>query len=295
MIIEHKKYKAFYYSHRVLQKLLNIIPDSLYLRIIFFLQTGRKLNLRSPKTYNEKIQWLKLFDRKKRYSKYADKVFAKETAGKLIGPEYIIPTLGVWNSISEVDFEVLPDKFVLKCTHDSGSNYICSDKAKIDYDKLSNFFTKRLSTNYYWYLREWQYKDVIPRIIAEPFIGIDNIPDDFKFFCFDGIPKLLMVVKIIDGKRYSRFFDMHLAPLQLEIGNPIFEGQIELPENINEMFALARKLSIGFSHIRIDLYNINGAIYFGEYTFHHWSGMAYISPKQWDIELGNWIDINLKN
>lgn len=290
IILDHKIFKKKYFQSALLRNVLKVIPDYVYIQMMYYLQTGNVLSLKNPKTYCEKLQWLKLYGGYEELSDYADKVKAKLIAQESIGETHIIPTLGIWNCFEDIDFDSLPNQFILKCTHDSGGNYICRDKNSIPYKELGKYFNNRLRVNYYWYLRERQYKNIIPRIIAEPILSNEKYPVDFKFFCFNGLPKVLMVVHVVDGKRLSNYYDEQLNSIDISMGNPSYKGDATLPENIHEMCLMAQLLSAGFKHVRIDMYNIDGKIYFGEYTFHHWSGMLNIQPPDFNIRLGEMIE-----
>lgn len=167
---------------------------------------------------------------------------------------------------------------------------MCRDKSCIDWKKLRKDFNRLLKTNYYGYLREWQYKGVKPRIIVEKFIGSDTaLPIDYKFFCFSGEPKIVMVAKDRDTITKSNFYDMNFVQLPIKIENPNFDDQIKKPDNFDEMVQIARVLSKGIRHVRVDLYNISGQIYFGEMTFQHWGGFSHIDLPEWDKTMGGWI------
>lgn len=294
IILNHKRFKKAYFSNSLLRSLLSVFPDCLYIPLMYYLQTGKILSLRNPKTYCEKIQWLKLYGNYEDLTDYADKVVAKLIAQRVIGEEHIVPTLGVWDCFEDIDFDSLPNEFVLKCTHDSGGYYLCQDKNTIPYKELQKFFKNRLGINYYWYLRERQYKNIVPRIIAEPLLSRDKHLVDYKFFCFDGLPEVLMVVHVVDGKRYSTYYDATLKPIDVSMGNPPYPGIFKLPENIHDMRQIAEILAKNQTHVRIDMYNVDGKIYFGEFTFHHWSGMLDIQPFDFDICLGELIDCSGK-
>lgn len=290
IILNHKVFKKKYFQSPLLRCVLKIIPDHIYIQLMYYLQTGHFLSLKKPKAYSEKLQWLKLYGDYEGFSDYADKSKAKDIAQAVIGESHIVPTLGIWERFEDIDFELLPNRFILKCTHDSGGNYICRDKSSIPYKELEEQFNSRLSINYYWYLREQQYKNIKPRIIAEPILSDEQNPVDYKFFCFNGFPKVLMVVHVVDGKRFSNYYDEEFNPITVSMGNPLYQGETTLPENIIEMRRMAQLLSARFKHVRIDMYNIDGKIYFGEYTFHHWSGMLNIQPSDFNIRLGYMID-----
>ncbi len=290
IILKHKIFKKKYFQSPLLRRMLKVLPDYVYIPLMYYLQTGNILSLKNPKTYCEKLQWLKLYGDYESLSDYADKSKAKIIAQKSIGKSHIIPTLGIWNRFEDIDFDSLPNQFILKCTHDSGGNYICLDKNSIPYKELGKFLNTRLYINYYWYLRERQYKNIVPKIIAEPVLSNEKNLVDYKFFCFNGSPKVLMVVHVVDGKRFSNYYDEQLTPIDISMGNPTYIGDLTLPENINEMCRMAQQLSSDLKHVRIDMYNIDGKIYFGEYTFHHWSGMLDIQPFEFNVYLGEMIE-----
>lgn len=280
-------------------KTARIWPDRLYLKTLFLLTMGSKLSLNKPKTYNEKLQWLKLYDRKPEYTRMVCKVEAKEYVSSIIGQEYIIPTLGVYNSVEEIDFDKLPNQFVLKCTHDSGGIVICKDKHKLDIEGAKNKLKKGLKVNYYYQNREWPYKNVVPRIIAEQYMEDGKTEElrDYKFFCFDGEVKALFIAseRMIEGEETKfDFFDADFNHLPFLNGHPNAKIPPQIPSQFELMKQLASKLSQGIPQVRIDFYEMNGKVYFGEITFFHWSGMTPFIPKEWDIILGNWIKLPVK-
>lgn len=278
--------------------LLRFIPDETYLKIMFRLRTGNKLNLVSPRTYDEKLQYLKLHDRKKIYTTIVDKYAVKEYVAERIGHQYIIPTLGVWDRFDDIDFDALPDQFVLKCTHDSGGLVICPDKKTLDLDRAKRVISQSLKTNFYYVGREWPYKDVKPRIIAEKYMKQqEGIPDliDYKFFCFDGKPVYIMTVRGGHGtnsKTLRRLYDTNWVKQDIGLhgGSNVIETE-EKPKTFEMMLRLSETLSKGFKHIRVDLYEIDGAIFFGELTFFHQSGFETFDPAEWNLRLGELIKI----
>lgn len=281
----------------LLTKTARLFPDELYLKMLFPLRTGYKLNLNNPQTYNEKLQWLKLYNRKPEMVKMVDKVDAKEYVAKIIGEEYIIPTLGVYNSVDEIDFNSLPNQFVLKCTHDSGGIVICSDKSKLDIEAAKDKLSRGLKVNYYYQNREWPYKQVKPRIIAEQYMVDESGYElkDYKFFCFDGEVKLLFIASDRGLKTEETkfdFFDTEFNHLPFLNGHPNSTKKIAKPKGFEKMKEIAAKLSQGEPHLRVDLYDINGKIYFGELTFYHWSGMTPFEPIEWDYKLGKLINLS---
>ena len=253
---------------------LDFLSDKKYLELLFFAHLDRKLNWKKLNTFNEKVQWLKLNNRKEEYTMMADKYAVKKYIADIIGEEYIIPTLGVWNHFDEIDFEELPDQFVLKCTHDSGGLAICTDKSKFDIEKAKEKIEKSLKRNYFNSSREWQYKNIPPRIIVEPFIGIDGkAPEDYKFITFNGALDSVMVCKGRDvGHPWFYFYNKDWKRLIYQHPELEKEDDVEKPENFDVMLWIVEQLARGYVHMRVDLYNVNGKVYFGELTFFNQSG-----------------------
>lgn len=274
----------------------NWMNDTMYLKLVYRIKMNKRLNLNQPQSYNEKIQWLKLYDRKPEYTMMVDKYAVKDYVKGIIGKEHIIPTLGVWERFEDIDFNSLPDKFVLKCTHDSGGLVIVPDKSKLNIDNARNKINHSLKHNYFWGLREWPYKDMKPRIIAEQFMVDESGTElkDYKFFCFDGEPKAMFIASDRSNPNEETkfdFFDMDFNHLPFTNGHPNATREIKKPEGFEEMKQIASRLSEGIPHVRVDLYNINGHIYFGELTFSHWSGLTPFSPEEWDYKFGSWIKL----
>lgn len=300
-----------------------ILPDKLYLKLRFRLMLGRRLNINSPKTYNEKLQWLKLYNRKPEYTQMVDKAAVKEYVANLIGEEYIIPTIGIWERFDDIDFDALPEQFVLKCTHDSGGLVICRDKSKFNIAKARKTIEKSLKVNYYYHNREWPYKNVKPRIIAEKYMSLpstqvelstSSMVDtealqshygllDYKFMCFDGEVKALFLDIGVVGRGnghavdyYRSIFDREWNEMPFKETREHYPAKIIKPQYYEEMVAIAEKLSSGHPHLRVDLYYINGQIYVGELTFFHGSGMSNIfEPEEWNYIFGSWIKLPLKD
>ena len=276
----------------IVYRFARFIPnDRRYLEILFPLRTGYPLNLEHPKTFNEKLQWLKLYNRRPEYTKMVDKVEAKKYVADIIGEEYIIPTLAVYDRAEDIDFEALPNQFVLKCTHDSGSILICKDKANLNRQSVIKKLNNVLKKNYFYQKREWPYKDVKPRIIAEKYLTDDgNELKDYKVFSFGGEPKFIEV-------DYNRFcghkrniYNTAWELLNFSIQYPSdSKRSIEKPPKIEEILWLSKKLSVGIPHIRIDFYIVNNQVFFGELTFFHESGMGIFSPIEWDLRFGELI------
>lgn len=275
--------------------LLKWVPDKPYLHILYYAYMGKRLHLTNPVTYNEKLQWLKLYDRNPIYTKMVDKYEAKLIAAEKIGEEYIIPTLGVWNRPEEIDFDGLPDKFVLKTTHDSGGIIIVDKRQGYDGKRINDFFNKRLSQSTYELQREWPYKNVPKRIIAEQFMEDEKTHElrDYKFFCFDGEVKCMFIATDRQSEKPTAFdfFDPDFHWLDIRHGHPNAEIKPEKPVNFELMKQLAVKLSKGLPQVRVDLYEINGKVYFGELTFFHHGGIVPFDPENWDKVFGEWIQL----
>lgn len=273
-------------------KAARLLPSSIYLKAKFRLLMGSPLHLGRPVTYNEKLQWLKLHDHNPLYHSLVDKAEVKDWVAGLIGEEYIVPTLGVWDRPEDIDWNALPEKFVLKCTHDSGSAVICRDKASFDRAAACRKLSAAMKVNFYWQDREWVYKGLKPKIIAEAYLG-DNVPD-YKFFCFGGHPHI-MFIATERGSRETEtrfdFFDMEGCHVDLRNGHPNADIPPRLPQNFGLMQGLAAKLSEGIPTVRIDFYECGGKVYFGEYTFYHWGGMVPFEPDSFDRQLGEMTDI----
>lgn len=267
------------------------IDDEIFLKISYKCAFNKKLNLDNPQTFNEKLQWLKLYDRNPKYTKMVDKYEVKEYVSNIIGKQYIIPTLGVWDKFENIDFEKLPNQFVLKCTHDSGGIVICKDKNKFNYKDAERKINECLKRNYYYAGREWPYKNVKPRIIAEKYMEQKSKEElkDYKIMCFSGRAKCSFVC----SDRYSKeglkvtFFDLNWNKLPFERHYPSSSEKIDKPSNYNLMIKLSEELAQDIPFIRVDWYEIDGKLYFGELTFYPGSGFEEFTPKEWDTTLGS--------
>lgn len=272
--------------------------DELYLKTIFRCFMKQKLNLNNPQTYNEKLQWLKLYNRKPEYTMMVDKLEVKTYVADRIGEEYVIPTLAVWNRVEDINIDNLPSQFVLKTTHAGGGNgvVICKDKTTFDLDNAKQKLSRSMRQNPYNTLREWPYKNVKHRIIAEQYMVDESGYElkDYKWFCFDGEPKGLFVATDRGSDQEETkfdFFDAEYNHLPLTNGHPNAYTDIPRPKGFETMKRLAALLSMGQPHVRVDLYDINGKIYFGELTFYHWSGLVPFTPQEWDYTFGSWIKL----
>lgn len=287
---------AFFVS--CIQNFFTWLPDELYLKLLFRFKMGYKLNLKNPKTFTEKLQWLKLYNRKPEYTTMVDKYAVKEYVAKIIGEEYIIPTLGVWDKFDDIDFSKLPQQFVLKTTHGGGGGgvVICKDKKTFNKADALTKLNQSLKSDIYKSLREWPYKNVPKRIIAEKFM-VDSSGElrDFKFYCFDGTPKVLLVASNRFTSHNFDYFDMDFnrLPITSVAGKNNYEIN-ESPSNFEKMKELVAILSKGLPHVRIDLYNCNGDIYFGEMTFYDSSGFDDMNSNEWNSRFGSWITLPFK-
>ncbi len=284
----------FYAARVVFNRISPFIKnDESAVRIGYYLSMHKRLNLVNPQTFNEKLQWLKLYDRRPEYTRMVDKALSKDFVKEILGEGYTFKTLGVWDSFEDIDFQKLPRQFVLKCTHDSGGLVICKDKQNLNVDNARKKITKCLRKNYFFATREYPYKDVEPRILAEEYMVDESGTElkDYKFFCFNGIPKMFFVAtdRAIDTR--FDFFDVDFNHLPFTQGHPWADKEIKKPDNFDEMLRIAAKLSEGIPHVRIDLYNIRGKIYFGEMTFFHYSGTMPIHPEEWDYKIGEWLNL----
>jgi len=274
-----------------------LLPDRLYLTLRYRCLIGKWIDWKNPKTFTEKLQWLKVYNRKPEYTMMVDKAWAKHYAASIIGEEHIIPTLGVWNHFDDIDFATLPDKFVLKTTNGGGGCgvVICRDKAAFNREDAKKKLETSLRSSIYRNCREWPYKDIKPKIIAEKFITNScNELKDYKFFCFDGKMRFFKV----DFGRFVNHHANYYSPAEelLQFGEaellPDFNRSEVMPDNLDEMIALAEKLSTGHKFLRVDLYNTNGKIYFGELTFYPASGLEKFAPEESDMVIGKMLNLN---
>lgn len=290
----------------ILMHLNFLFPDKLYLTLLFRLKMRYWMDWENPKTYSEKLQWLKLYDRKPEYTTMVDKYAVKEYVTKIIGEEYIIPTLGVWDRPEDIDWDSLPDKFVLKTTHGGGGSgvVICKDKATFDKTNAIAKLKRSLNSCIYKSLREWPYKNVDRKIIAEVFLEEDkstknntDLPD-YKFYCFNGEPIYCQVIRDRRSKETIDFYDMEWNHMPFVGLNPIVTNglnPVAKPICLHEMIDICRNLSSGIPFSRIDLYAINDNIFFGEITLYPYSGMGGVTPVEWNEKLGGMIQLPYEN
>lgn len=288
-------------KQRICRKICTIgiktLPDKIYLKMLYYAKLGQKLNLKNPQTFNEKMQWLKLYDRNLEYTNMADKYVVREWVLKKLGEDYLIPLLGVWESIEEIDWSILPEQFVLKCTHDSASVIICKDKKKFDIEKAKEKLYSSLHINYFYASREWPYKNIKPRIIAEKYMVDESGKElkDYKIYTFGGKPYLIQV-------DFGRF-ENHRRNLYTVDWEYIDEGieypkdksvYISKPECLEEMLECSRKLAEGTISLRTDFYSIKDKIYFGEVTFYQEAGFAHFEHEKFNYLLGKQIELPIQ-
>ncbi len=271
------------------------VPSKIYIKIQYRNYTGKRLDLRNPQTFNEKLQWLKLYDRNPLYTNLVDKYKVREFISQTIGEEYLIPLLGVWDKFDEIDFGELPNKFVLKPNHTSGDVFICKDKTKVNFDELRTKVNAWLEREYYWEHREWPYKNIKPRIICEKYMvdesGIEL--KDYKFLCFNGEPKIIQVMSgRKNGNYYINHYDINWDRVEIHrkrcAENP--KG-IDKPAGLQTMIDISRRLSRDIPFVRVDLYSTARQILFGEMTFYPVSGYMDFQDERWDYKLGSWIEL----
>lgn len=287
---------AIYDNLRYLD-IFKALSDKQFIKITYWIHFGKRLNLENPQTFNEKLQWLKIHNRKPIYNIMVDKCAVKQYVANVIGDEYITKNYGSWNSFNEIDFSKLPDRFVLKCNHDSGSVCFCREKKSFDLNRAQYILSRGLRKNLYYWGREWPYKDVKPCVFAECFLEdtADGDLKDYKLFCFNGKVKCFKI-------DFGRFTDHHanyydcqgkLLPIS-ELVCPSKKNHIlRIPSSLSTMIELAEKLSADQPFLRVDFYNVEDRIYFGELTFYPASGLSPFTDMKADYLLGSWIDLNI--
>lgn len=277
-------------------KMGKILSDETYLKILYRLRIGRKLNLENPVTFNEKMQWLKLHDRNPNYTNLADKLKVRDYISEIIGDDYLIPLLGVYDKFEDIDFDELPDQFVIKCNHDSGGVAICKDKSKFDVESARKKINKSLHNNYYYAGREWPYKNIEPKIIIEKYMEDSKINDlnDYKFFMFNGKLAYSLICKDRKTNLKCTFFDKDGKFLNITQDNYPNDKSTVKPKNYDEMIKLAEKLSADIIQVRVDFYEVDDKIYFGELTFFDSSGFGKFEPEEFDEQIGKLLKLPRK-
>lgn len=285
--------------YSLIVKMARLLPDKPYLSLKFYLEFGRFPDWKNPQTYSEKLQWMKLYDRRPEYTIMVDKYAVKKYVADIIGEEYVIPTLGVWDRPEDIEWEKLPSQFVLKTTHGGGNTgvVICKDKTNFNKQEAAERLNESLRTDLYKVWREWPYKNVPRRIIAEEYI--DPRPDtkdlpDYKFFCFDGVVKGLFVATERQNPNEEvkfDFFDADYNHLPLRQGHDHARITPKKPENFEQLKKVAEQLSKGMAHVRVDLYDLGDKVLFGELTLFHFSGMVPFEPEEWDKRFGEMLTL----
>lgn len=275
---------------------MRILPDKLYIQLLYFKHFRRFVNFENPQTFNEKLQWLKLYDRNPLYSTIVDKLKMKDWLEEKIGPGFTVPTLGVWDKPGDIDFNTLPNQFVLKWNHDSGSIVICKDKKIFNIKEAMHKLEYGYKVNGFWYGREWPYLNVPPKLLAEPYLKDSETGElrDYKVFAFNGKVKLLLIASErqkpgVDTK--FDFYDMDLKHIDMRNQHENASVPPVPPNNFKLMKELAEKISKGFAHLRVDFYEVNGKVYIGELTLCHGSGLMTFTPEKWYKIMGDWIDL----
>lgn len=274
--------------------ILRFLPDKVYIQIYYFLKFKHFCDFKNPKTFNEKLQWLKLNDRQEMYTTLVDKYEVKKYVSNIIGEEYIIPTIGIYNNFDEINFNKLPNQFVIKCTHDSEGVVVCKDKKNFRVQEAKEKIEKCLKYNFYYIGREYPYKNIKPRILIEEYMEDprDGELKDYKFFCFDGEPKAMFIASDrVKGETKFDYYDLKFNNLGIVQHYPNSTKKIRKPQNFEKMIELSKILSKGLPHVRVDFYEVNAQIYFGELTFYHFSGFQPFIPDKWDTIFGEWLKL----
>lgn len=279
-------------------RLIDWLPDKIYLKLRYYAILGKNLNLHQPLTFDEKLQWLKLFNRLPEYTIYVDKFEVRNHFKNMIGEEYLVPLIGIYHSFDDIDFTMLPNSFILKCTHDSGSAVICQDKDNFDFEKAKKKLEKRLKRNYFYHGREWPYKHIPPKIICEHLL-IDKLGGeikDYKFLCFNGKAKCLYVTLNRNSPAGLNvdFYDLDWQPMPVERGYPRSGTTIEKPLHFDKMVKFAEVLAEKFPFVRVDFYEVNEKLYIGELTLYPGNGFRKFTPDSYDKLFGSWIELPKK-
>ena len=277
---------------------LSFLPDEMYVSLFYKAVVGKFPNLKNPKSYTEKLQWLKLHDKHPEYTKLADKIEVRKHIEEVLGPGYTFPMFGKWKRFEDIDFNKLPNEFVLKCNHDSGSVRIIRDKNKLtnkEMSEMKDFYNKRVNRNFFYAGREDCYKNIEPFIFAEKLMHskTDDAGGirDYKFFCFNGEPKIMLMVNGRQTEKHEDYFDMDFNWLHIQNGWTESAVCPEKPVCFEEMKEMARKLSKGIRQVRMDFYEVDGKPYFGEYTFFNGGGFEVFKPDEWEMKMGSWINL----
>ena len=290
-IIENPRKIVFPLGNR---GLLDWMPDKTYIKLLFYSSMGAKLDLRNPKTFNEKLQWLKLYDHNPKYTDLVDKIKAKEIVGEIIGNDHIVPLYGAWDAADEIPFSSLPEQFVLKCNHDQGSVVLVSEKELLNRTEIIKKLNRKLGKDIFSGTREYPYKNIKPKVFAEEYLGGDIV--DYKFYCFNGIPRFLYCGQGLteDHSLKIDFFDLEWNLMPFYRTDYKRLGTIPKPARLGEMIDIAKKLSKDVPFVRIDLFEVNNQVYFSEFTLCPASGLMPFVPKEYDHIVGEWLELPLQ-
>lgn len=283
---------AFAYFAR--SRVSHIFPDKMYLKLQYCANVGKKLNLKNPKTFNEKLQWLKIYNRDPLFTDMVDKYAVRELVAQKIGEEYLVPLIGVWDRADDIEFDTLPDQFVLKCNHDSGSVVICKNKKMLDREMVVEKLNKKLSRDMFFWSREWPYKNIKRKVICEQYMQDQSfdVLNVFKIMNFNNGEQIIQVIQNDKTEEESiDYFDKNWTRLDMRQNFPNSQVPLKKPKNLDTMLELGKKLSEGFPFLRTDFYEINDQVFFSEFTFFSDAGMCKFVPEQWDKELGSRMDI----
>lgn len=282
-------------KRKFLSLLRALTDDKLYYKIRYFIKFKHFLNFKNPITFNAKINYLKLYDRNPLYFKLVDKFEVRNYVGDKIGYEYLNKLIGVYEYVEEIDFKILPKSFVLKATHGSSWVIVCENKQLLDEEIVKNKMQSWLNSDFYKMWGEWAYKEVKPRIICERFLRNENEISllDYKFFCFNGEPKFVQVDLDRAAKHERNFYDLEWIRLPFGLCYPQAERDVDKPKNLNLMINLAKKLSNDFEFVRVDFYEVEEKVVFGELTFYPGNGLEIFTPEKYDIELGSFLNLKL--
>lgn len=289
----NKRYRTLYL---IAHGFYDNLSDIDFLKKSYLANMKKNLDIINPKTFNEKLQWLKLYDHRPEYTMMVDKYLVKEYVAGLIGEEHIIPTIGVWDDVNQINFERLPEQFVLKCNHNSGLGmYICNDKCKMNIEKVMKQLKEGLKQDYYLTGREWPYKNVVRKIIAETYMSDESGQlIDYKVHCFNGEPRFILVCKdrFKESGLTEDFYTSDWTFMPMKRQNiPQSKERIEKPDALEEILNYARVLSKNIPFVRVDFYVINERVYFSELTFFPASGFKKFEPESWDDKLGSWLQL----
>lgn len=274
-------------------KISKLYSDEKYIKLKYRLRFNSEINLDNPKGFNEKLNWMKLNYRNPMFTMMADKYWVKQYVAEKIGKEYVVPCLGCWKSVDDIDFRELPEKVFLKSTHDSGGGILVDKSKGIDIRRIRKRFNKKTlqGKNWYWPQREFPYKNIEPMIIAEEYLdeGTGHELHDYKFYCFNGKPAYMYITNK-GTKIYENYYDLDFKPINISHGYERVLPEFSKPMNFERMIEIASVLSAGLPFVRIDFFNVENRLYFGEFTFYDWAGFKPLN-EPWEMLLGDMIHL----